>query len=444
MARKVIRQIIALSLLLGSALLAMPAPLAAAAGAHVDVLTVAETITPVTADYIAWGVGEAQGDGAAALVILLDTPGGLLDSTWKIVGTILNAEVPVIVYVYPHGARAASAGLYIAYAAHVAAMALGTRIGAATPVAFEESGMPVEIPDEMQRKLEEDALAGLRASAQQRGRNIEWAERAVREGVSATADEAVTMGVVDLLAADLDDLLQRVDGWTVQVTPGQSVQLNTAGAARRDLQMPLGLRLLSILTIPTVAYILFIGGLVGLWVEFSHPGVSIPGVLGVVSLLLGLYGLSILPVNWAGIVLVVLAFGFFVAEIYSPSYFILTTGGIVALVAGSLLLFSSPDPSLRVDPWVIVLVAGVVAVAVVLILIAVIRGQRRPVVSGAESLVGIRGVARQPLDPAGLVFADGALWRAQVVDGPIAEGEEVEVVAVEGLLLHVRRPARDL
>jgi membrane-bound serine protease (ClpP class) len=406
---------------------------------HVDVLTVDDAITPVVADYLAWGIAAAREDGAAAAIVLLNTPGGMLDSTWEIVGTILNAEVPVVVYVYPRGARAASAGVYITYAAHVAAMAPNTRIGAATPVAFEESGLPVQLPDEMQRKLEEDALAGLRASAQERGRNMDWAERAVREGVSATDSEAKELGVVEIVATDLDDLLRQLDGRTVKMASGQSVQLQTAGAVRRDLDMPLGSRVLAILTVPTVAYILFIAGLVGLWVEFSHPGVSIPGVLGGVSLLLSLYGLSILPVNWVGVLLIVLAFVLFAFDLFAPSHFVLTTGGIAALVAGSLLLFNSPEPALRVEPWVIALVAVVAGVGVVLILVAVIRGQHRPVVSGSEAIVGLAGVVRRKLDPEGLVFADGALWRARAENGPVAEGEQVQVVAVEGLVLRVRR-----
>lgn len=439
--RRFVTGAIFLILVAFSALIAAT-PAVAVYAPRVDVLPVDGVITSATADYIAWGIATAQSDGAVCLVILLNTPGGMLEATWEIVRDIANAPLPVVVYVYPRGGRAASAGVYITYAAHIAAMAPETRLGAATPVTMDESGLPVEVPEELQRKLEEDALAGLRALAQERGRNVEWAERAVREAASATAAEALDLGVVDIVAADVDDLLRQIDGRSVRLASGTWVTLDTRGALPVELEMPWNMVLLSILSIPTVAYLLLIAGLVGLWVEFSHPGISIPGVLGGVSLLLGLYGLSILPVNWAGILLLVLGFVLFAVDLYTPPHFVLTIGGIAAVVCGSLLLFSSPEPYLRVEPWVIVLVVLAVLAVMIPILIAAIRGQRRPIVAGGEAIVGQVGVARERLAPEGLVFVDGALWRARAVDGPIAEGEQVRVTAVEGLLLHVqRRPA---
>ncbi len=411
-----------------------------AQGTHVDVLTVDGVINPVMAGYISWGIRTAQEDGAACVILRLDTPGGLMDSTNQIVQAILNADVPVIVYVFPRGARAASAGVYITYASHVAAMAPGTRIGAATPISINEQGEPEEIPEELQSKIEQDALAGLRASAQERGRNLEWAEKAVKEGASATASEALELGVVEIVANNLGDLLTQLDGRTVVLASGEKVTLRTAGASVSELPMSFITRFLLVITDPTIAYLLLSLGLLGLWIEFSNPGVSLPGVLGGVCILLSLYALGTLPVNWAGVLLIVLAFIFFAFDIFMTSHLVLTTGGIVAFIAGSLLLFHSTEPYLRVEPWAIALVAGLVLLMVILILYAVIRGQRRPVVSGPEVLIGMIGTVRQDLAPEGMIFVDGALWRARSEEGPIPAGEPVEVVSIEGLLLHVRRP----
>ncbi|MGB9722415.1 MAG: NfeD family protein [Chloroflexia bacterium] len=420
-------------------ILAVPVP-ALAQGRHVDVLTVDGVINPVTAGYISWGIRTAQEDGAVCVIIRLDTPGGLMDSTNQIVQAIMNAEVPVVVYVFPRGARAASAGVYITYASHVAAMAPGTRIGAATPISINEQGEPEQVPEELQSKIEQDALAGLRASAQERGRNIEWAEKAVKEAASATASEALELGVVEIVAGNLQDLLSQLDGRQVALASGERVTLHTAGASVSELPMSFITRFLLVITDPTIAYLLLSLGLLGLWIEFSNPGVSLPGVLGGVCILLSLYALGTLPVNWAGVLLIVLGFIFFAFDIFATSHLVLTTGGIVALVAGSLLLFHSAEPYLRVEPWAIALVAGLVLLVVILILYAAVRGQRRPVVSGPEALVGMIGIARENLAPEGMIFVDGALWRARSEEGPIQAGESVEVISLEGLLLHVRRP----
>ncbi len=437
MRRKLVR--IAFFLALFSLELIVSSP-ALAQETHVDVLTVDGVINPVTAGYISWGIRTAQEDGAVCVILRLDTPGGLMDSTNQIVQSILNAEVPVVVYISPRGARAASAGVYITYASHVAAMAPGTRIGAATPISINEQGEPEEIPEELQSKIEQDALASLRASAQERGRNAEWAEKAVKEAASATASEALELGVVEIVAGNLEDLLTQLDGRTVVLASGKRVTLHTAGASVSELPMSFITRFLLVITDPTIAYLLLSLGLLGLWVEFSNPGVSFPGVLGGICILLSLYALGTLPVNWAGVLLIVLGFIFFAFDIFTTSHLVLTTGGIAAFIAGSLLLFHSAEPYLRVEPWAIALVAGLVLLTVVLILYAAIRGQRRPVVSGPESLVGMLGTARGDLSPEGMVFVDGALWRARSEEGPISAGEQVEVVSLTGLLLHVRRP----
>jgi membrane-bound serine protease (ClpP class) len=425
-------------LLLALAALSTARP-AQAQGSHVDVITVDGIISPVTSRYIEWGIRTAEEDGANCLVILLDTPGGLSSSTEEIVRFILNADVPVVVYVFPRGARAASAGVYITYASHVAAMAPNTHIGAATPVSIGENGDVQQLPPEMQRKIEEDALANLRASAQERGRNPDWAQSAVLEAASATANEAKSLGVVEILADDMNDLLRQLDGRTVTLASGRVVTLQTAGAAVYDRPMSILSRFLMIITDPTVAYLLLGAGLLGLWVEISHPGISLPGVLGGVCIILGLYALGTLSVNWAGVLLMVLAFVLFTVDLFTPTHFVLTTGGVAAFVAGSLLLFNSSTPDLRVEPWAIVVMAATMALLVVLALLLAIARRHKGAVSGREALIGMVGVVRQPLDPTGLILVDGALWRARCEEGEVEMGAQVEVVALDGLLLHVRR-----
>lgn len=407
---------------------------------HVDVLTVdGAVINPVVSGYIARGIRQAEQGGAECLILELDTPGGLMDSTEQIIRDISNAGVPVVVYVAPWSARAASAGVYITYASHVAAMAPATHIGAATPVAMGSEGEMVDMPDEMQRKVEEDALGNLRAMAKLRGRNWEWAEKAVTEGDVLDDEEALAQQVVEIRAVDLADLLQQLDGRTVTLASGQSVTLRTAGAEVRRLPMSGLERFFQVITNPTVAYLLLSLGMLGLWIEFSQPGVQLPGVLGAVCILLALYSLGTLPVNWAGAFLILFAFILFAFDLFAASHLVLTTGGVVAFVTGSLLLFHSPDPYLRVPPLAIGLVAGSIAVLVVLIMGAVVRGQRRPVVSGTATLIGMTAKVRRPLEPTGMVFVDGALWQARADGGQIGVGEEVEVVGIEGLCLHVRR-----
>ncbi len=420
------------------ALLLLAGP-AGAQAPFVEVLTVEGQINPAVAGYIAREVRQAGEEGAICVILQLDTPGGLMASTGEIVRTIFGSTVPVVVYVSPQGARAASAGLYITYAAHVAAMAPGTHIGAATPVSLGPEGQ-VELPEEMQRKIEEDALAQLRASAQVRGRNLEWAEQAVREAASATADEALDLDVVEVIARDLPDLLAQLDGRTIRLDSGVLVTLHTAGAAVRERPMTTLDRFLQIITQAEVAYLLLSLGGLGLWVEFSKPGVQLPGVLGGVCILLALYGLGTLSVNWAGVLLILLSFVLFAFDVVAPTHFVLTTGGIVAFVAGSLLLFQGGgDPYLRISPWLIGAVAGTLALLVVVMLLLVIRGHRRPVVSGPEALIGMVGTVRRPLEPEGMVFTDGALWQARSLEDPIEAGARVEIVALEGLRLLVRR-----
>jgi membrane-bound serine protease (ClpP class) len=412
------------------------------ASGQIDVITARGVVNPTMAGYIARAIDNAERDGAAALVVELDTPGGLDSSMRQINQRILASRVPVIVYVSPPGGRAGSAGAYIAYAAHLAAMAPNTNIGSATPVAMGEGG-EVKLSEEMRNKVTNDAAAYIRSLAERRGRNPDWAERAVREGVNVTEQEALRLGVVNYVAANLRDLLRQADGATVQTAAGEA-RLETAEATVRGVEMSWIEQLLHVISDPTIAYILLSLGTMGIFLELSNPGSILPGVVGGICLLLGFYALGTLPVNYAGLLLMGFALLLFVAELFAPSHGILTVGGIIAFVLGSLLLFDRPDagPWLGISLWAI---AGVTLVFVLffgVVVGAVARSQRRKVVSGREGLVGQVGRARTPLDPDGMIHVDGALWEATAEDGAVAKGDSVEVVAMDGLTLKVRAIGR--
>ncbi len=400
-------------------------------------------VSPTLADFLGRAIDAAERDGATALVIEMDTPGGLDSSMRQIVQRILATRVPVILYVTPSGARAGSAGVYITYAAHVAVMAPNTNIGSATPVAMGENG-EAKMSDEMRAKVTNDASAYLRGLAERRGRNAEWAERAVREGANVTEQEALRLGVVDVVAADLTDLLVRVDGRTVETSVGP-VRLETAGAPVHRLEMGAVDTFFQAIANPTIAYLLLSLGSLGLFFELSNPGSILPGVVGGICLLLGFYALGTLPVNYAGLGLMGFALVLFAADLFAPSHGILTAGGVTAFVLGSLLLFNVPEagPWLRVSLWVIAAVSVAMALFFGGMIALATRGQRRKVVTGREGLVGQVGSARTVLDPNGMVFVDGALWEAVAERGPILRGERVVVDAVDGLLLRVH-PAPDV
>ena len=409
----------------------------------VEVVSARGVVSPTLAGVLARAIERAERDGAAALVVELDTPGGLDSAMRQIVQRVLAARVPVIVYVGPPGARAGSAGVYVTYAAHVAAMAPNTNIGSATPVAMGEGG-EAKLSDEMRAKLTNDATAYLRGLAERRGRNVEWAERAVREGANVTEQEALRLGVVDVVAADVADLLARVDGRSVETASGP-VRLQTAGAPIRRLEMNAFEALLQAISDPTIAYLLLSLGTMGLFFELSNPGSILPGVVGGICLLLGFYALGALPVNYAGLGLMGFALLLFAADLFAPTHGALTVGGVVSFVLGSLLLFNVPEagPWLRVSLWAIAGVSVAMAVFFGGMVGFVARSQRRKVVTGREGLVGQVGTARTVLEPNGMVFVDGALWEAHSEDGPILRGERVVVDGVDGLRLRVR-PARQV
>ena len=404
-----------------------------AAAAEVYKAQIDGVINPVAMDYIEDAVEEAGRAGAACLVIELDTPGGLADSMREIVKTILASPIPVVVYVAPNGARAASAGVFITLAAHIAAMAPGTHIGAAHPVNLGGGSMD----EEMAKKVENDFAAYIRSLANQRGRNAVWAEKAVRESVSLTADEALKEKVVDLIAADLPELLEAIHGRTVTVN-GSEVTLKTHGAAVREIPRGLRYRILDTLSNPNVAYILMILGFYGLFFELSDPGAIFPGVVGGICLILAFYAFQSLPINYAGLLLILFAVLLFVAELLVVSHGILAVGGIIAMILGSFLLIESPAPYLRISLAVIIPTVAVTALFFLAVVGLAIKVHRKKGAAGPEALIGEVGRAETTLDPEGTVFLHSELWRARS-DEPLEKGEEVEVTAVEGLLLHVRR-----
>ncbi len=403
--------------------------------APVLVATVTGPIVPVTARYCERALRAAETKGAAACVIQLNTPGGLYSATQELVTAILNARVPVVVFVSPAGGWAGSAGTFITISAHVAAMAPGSRIGAAHPVAVG----PPDAPSVPSEKITEDAAAWARSIAQLRGRNARAAELAVRESRSFSDAEALRENLIDLRARNLEDLLRQLEGKSVSLGSGLRVELKTRSAPVEQLPMNFAERFLLAISNPDLAYLLLTIGMAGLMVEIYHPGLIFPGVAGGISLLLGLYSLGTLDAYWGGLLLIVLAFGLFVAEAFIVSHGVLGAGGVVSFVIGSLILFSNGPPGVRVSIWLIAATALVFAGLMALLVTAVVRGQKRQVATGEEGLLGQTAIARTNLNPTGTVFVAGELWNARAEDQVIRPGEEVVITGVEGLRLRVRR-----
>jgi len=406
-----------------------------AANPDVQILHVEGTIVPAVYNYINRGISQAEERGAGVCIIELDTPGGLLDSTDKIVGRIMNADVPVVVYVSAKGAWAASAGTFITLSAHIAVMAPGTTIGAAHPV----SGGGEEIPEEQMKKITEFSAKWIETIAMERGRNFEEARLAVTESKSFRDDEALECNLIDLQADNLESLISQIDGWEVTLTNGDEVTINTAGYEMTRNEMNAVERFLQVISDPNIAYILLTLATVGLITEVSNPGMIFPGVAGGISLILAFYSLGVLNAYWGGVFLIFLAVGLFVAELFITSHGALTAGGIAALVVGSLILFSHTysSPAMEVNRGLIAGVVTAIACFLIFVIGAIIRGQRRRKATGAEGMIGEVAVAKMPLDPMGTVLAKGELWTAATEGERIERGEEVIITKVEGLKLWV-------
>jgi membrane-bound serine protease (ClpP class) len=414
--------------------LAIPAAAvgAVAGGQAVYVATYEGVINPVAAEYINHVLAQAQEGTAAVVVIRLDTPGGLDTSMRIIIKDITSSPVPVIVYIAPSGGRAASAGVFILYAAHIAAMAPGTNVGAAHPVAMGGGEMDAV----MKEKVENDAAAYIKSIAEKRGRNVRWAEEAVRKSVSVTEKEALALKVIDVIAEDVPSLLAAVDGREV-VTGAGRIVLHTKGAVLRDLPMGWRLEALKALSDPNIAFILMTIGTIGLLAELYNPGAILPGIVGAISLILAFYSLQTLPVNYAGVLLIILGIVLFILEIKVTSYGLLSLGGLASLIFGALLLVKTDAPFLKVSLSFIVPTAVTFGAGLLLLTWMAVQTKRRASVTGVEGMLGAIAVAKTDVAPRGRVLLQGELWDA-VSEEPIREGEEAEVKSVAGLTLRVR------
>ncbi len=415
--------------IVGTGLLMLGAPEESSASNEAMIIELEGAISPGTAMYVKRGLEQAKSRGAALAVIRLDTPGGLGSSMRTIVKAILNSPVPVAVWVGPRGAGAASAGVMVTVAGHIAAMAPGTNIGAAHPVTAGGK----DIPKTMSEKVVNDMASYSRGIAEEKGRNGKWVEKAIRESVSITADEALKKKVIDLIAKDIDELIRLLDGREVALQAGK-IKLKTADLKKVYYRPGFRDKVLQTISDPNIAYILMMIGLAGLYFELSHPGAIFPGVIGAISLILAFYSFQTLPVNYAGLILIILAIIFFIAEIKITSYGILSMGGLISLTLGSIMLFEDVGVSLEIMVPTILIVGGFfVAVAA----LAFKAYWARPK-GGAEGLLGEVGMVKEEIDPEGLVFVHGEYWRARAAE-KLEPGERVEVESLDGLVLRVKK-----
>ena len=412
------------------ALLAVPP--ATQAEPFVALATYDGVINPVSAEYLHDALAWAEENGAQALVIALNTPGGLDTSMRLIIKDITGANIPVVVYVSPSSGRAASAGVFITMAAHVAAMAPGTNIGAAHPVDMGGG----EMDNTMKEKVENDSVAYIKSIAQQRERNVAWAEDAVRKSVSVTEREAVKLKVVDVVADDVPALLKQLDGRTINLPSGPRV-LKTAGASVREFPMGLRLELLKAISDPNIAYLLMTIGTIGIIAELYNPGAILPGIVGAISLILAFYSFQSLPVNYAGVLLFLLGIVFFVLEASVTSYGLLAIGGVISMLLGSVMLIKTDAEFLRISWSVIVPVITLAAALAFLIVGMGMKAMRRAPVTGREEMVGLVGIAKTALAPQGQLAVHGELWEA-VSEQPLRPGDEAEVTGLDGLRLRVK------
>jgi membrane-bound serine protease (ClpP class) len=409
---------------------------------HVTVLQVKGSVNPVLAEYVRDGIAQAEKSGAKACVIQIDTPGGLDSAMRDICQSIINATVPVVVYVSPPGARAASAGVFIAMSAHVAAMAPDTAIGAAHPVSIGEGGEQ-EMSAEMTEKVVNDAAAYIRGLAESNGRNADWAEKAVRESVSITANEALDLKVIDIVAPSVEDLLKQLDGRLLKMLDGTTLLLETQGVEVQVYKMGWIMDFLYSIADPTIAYILLSIGSLGIMAEIFSPGLIFPGIVGAICLLMAFYALGVLSVNWTGVLLIVLAFGLFVAEFFTPGFGLLFGGGVVSFIIGSLILFKGGAPVYQIDWWVIAIIIIIIGGFVAFAATRVVKTYRKQATTGREDLIGKTALVKEKLAPEGMVLHMGELWEARSESGDIDIGEEVLISKVEGLKLTVTKKEKE-
>ena len=392
-------------------------------------------INPVVHEVIAEAIETAKEKDAQCLIIRMDTPGGLLETTHKIVKEIINSPIPVVVYVWPQGARAASAGVFITLASHVAAMADSTHIGAAHPVIMNKSWGSID--EQMQEKVINDSVAWIESLAKAKNRNALWAKRAVTESVSVTEKEALQLKVIDIVAKDLNALLEKLDKRTIETVAGKFT-LRTKEAQLKFIQLSLRQNFLNHLINPNIAYILMMLGFFGLLYEITHPGFGFSGFAGIISLLLAFYAFQVLPTNYAGLALIILGIGFFIIEAFTPTFGAFTLAGIVALVFGSTILFNQPYEFLKVSLKMIIPVAVSLGLISTFLLTLTIKAHRRKTIVGREGLIGQLGLAKTNISAQGKVFIHGELWDAQSKE-KVKKGENVVIEKVEGLKLIVRK-----
>jgi membrane-bound serine protease (ClpP class) len=410
------------------------APAQASPSKNVYLITVDAAITPVVAEYINKSIDTASKANAEALIIELDTPGGLVDSMREIVKKMMSADVPVVVYVGPSGARAASAGVFITLAANIAAMAPTTHIGAAHPVTMEG-----KMDKTMEAKIVNDLAAMARSIAEKRGKNAKWAEEAVRKSVSITETEALKAKVIDFISPDIPTLLKDINGKTVDLAVGKKT-LKTEGVGVVEIKMGFRFKFLNTISNPNIAYILMILGFYGLYFEFANPGAIFPGVAGAICLILAFYALQTLPINYAGLMLIILGVGLFIAEAFITSHGVLGFGGAIAMAIGSVMLVESTSPYLRISWSVIVPVVALSALLFIITVSLAVRVHREKADTGKEGMLGLEGEAKTDIHTGGQVFVRGEYWNAWS-DGPVQKGDRVKVEAVEGLKLKVRKIA---
>jgi membrane-bound serine protease (ClpP class) len=406
-----------------------------AATPTIDVLRVDGTIVPVVADYIDRGIEQAEARDSSIVIIELNTPGGLLDTTEKIVQRIMNADVPIIVYVSPRGAWAASAGTFITISANIAAMAPGTTIGAAHPV----SAGGEDIPEDQMKKITEFSAKWMKTIAQERGRNIEEAQLAVTESKSFTDVDALDFNLIDLRADNLESLISQINGWEVTLANGEEIILDTSGYMLDRTEMSFVERFLYAISNPNIAYILLSLGSLGIIGEIYSPGTFFPGIIGGISLLIAFYSLGVLDAYWGGILLILLACGLFIGEALTTTFGLFTAGGIIALVLGSLILFPGAAPLFQIDWWLIAISVICITAFFAFVINRVIQAHRHQPSAGKEELVGKTAIVKRALEPKGVVFIEGERWTAESEKGRIEPEEEVIITKVDGLKLWVTK-----